>query len=357
MQVRIERIDLENYKQFVGKNQIEFSTDAKRNITLIRGINGSGKTNLVSAMRWCLDGPEPASPRWLREGSLLISWQKTGKEAQPYKILNVIGKILLRNGRKKLYVKRVANYKQLGNQPILIHISANVSEFNPNKIQQASQGANAYYSAISKFAIMCDYSTQWPDGPDFQLTKSRNGIRAAILQLSPSKDLGQQLPLIAKECTKLFRAIVGNHSHYYSSKVEITSTCDLGLLKSGQNLVHSLAFEEQAALSLAYLLSVVKVSGERFPIILDSPFGRFSKYKDNIAGVLGTLKQQVIILANDVELIGGGPLSRRIGREYVIKMDMKNGASRIMPKVTVAPISRVNLLSHNRPNPLRPGVR
>jgi predicted ATP-dependent endonuclease of OLD family len=155
MQVQIETMNLEKYKQFLGKNQIEFSTDAKRNITLIRGSNGSGKTNLVGAMRWCLDGPEPASPRWLREGSLLISWQKTGKEAQPDKILNVIGKIIPRHGRKKHCVKRVANYKLLGNQPVLNKTSANVSELNPNKTSKhTSRSVHAFDSKLETIPLL-----------------------------------------------------------------------------------------------------------------------------------------------------------------------------------------------------------
>jgi energy-coupling factor transporter ATP-binding protein EcfA2 len=333
MQVQIETMNLENYKQFVGKNQIEFSTDAKRNITLIRGSNGSGKTNLVGAMRWCLDGPEPTSPRWLREGSLLISWQKTGKEAQPDKILNVTGKILLRHGRKKLCAKRVANYKHLGNQPILNKTSANVSELNPNKtVRHASQGVHASDSVSSQCAIMCQYFSQWDDGRDFQLLRRRNDIRSAALHLVSEIELIQKLPQIAKACTKIFRAIVGSYSRYYSSAVEIGPTYDLKLLESGQNVVNYLSVPELEALSFAFLLSVVKVSDRRFPIILDSPFDRLSPYRNNIAKVLGSLKQQVIILAHDTELVGVHGLSHKIGKEYVIKMDMKNGASRIMPK-------------------------
>lgn len=332
MQVQIERIELENYKQFVGRNPIDFSTDSKRNITLIRGTNGSGKTNLVGAMAWCLDGPEPATPRWLKEGSLPISWQKMGKAAQHEKISNVRGKVLVKHGRKKLSVNRVAVYRHLENQVILNKTSANVSTLNPYKtLRGSSLEVNAYHSTISQCAMMCHFFMEWHEH-DFQLTKSRNYLRTAALQLIPARDLVQQLPLIARESTKMFRAIVGKHSSYFSSTVEITPDCRLKLLKSGQNIVCSLPFSELTALSFALLLSVVSISGKGFPIVLDSPFARLSKCKDNFARVLGTLKQQVIILAHDAELFGVTALSRRIGREYVIKMDNKNGTSRILPK-------------------------
>lgn len=51
--MKIVRIELTNFKQFHGKNEIIFSTDDKRNVTLVHAENGVGKTNLLSSILWC----------------------------------------------------------------------------------------------------------------------------------------------------------------------------------------------------------------------------------------------------------------------------------------------------------------
>lgn len=52
----LQRVQLENFRQFHGKQQIEFATKADRNVTLIHGFNGAGKTALLNAFIWCLYG-------------------------------------------------------------------------------------------------------------------------------------------------------------------------------------------------------------------------------------------------------------------------------------------------------------
>lgn len=54
----IEYIYLKNYRQY-KKQKIEFdSIDARRNIVVIEGDTGSGKTNLLNSITWCLYGKE-----------------------------------------------------------------------------------------------------------------------------------------------------------------------------------------------------------------------------------------------------------------------------------------------------------
>ncbi len=52
----LKRMQLTNFRQFNGSQQIEFSTDPERNVTVIMGENGSGKTTLSQAFTWCLYG-------------------------------------------------------------------------------------------------------------------------------------------------------------------------------------------------------------------------------------------------------------------------------------------------------------
>lgn len=52
--MKLISIELKNFRQFYGKQTLDFSTDVLKNVTLIHGENNGGKTALLNAMRWCL---------------------------------------------------------------------------------------------------------------------------------------------------------------------------------------------------------------------------------------------------------------------------------------------------------------
>ncbi|MBZ4646662.1 MAG: hypothetical protein JG777_2151 [Clostridia bacterium] len=52
----IKRIEMLNFRQFIGKQTIDFATDPVKNITIIMGENGAGKTTLAQAFLWVLYG-------------------------------------------------------------------------------------------------------------------------------------------------------------------------------------------------------------------------------------------------------------------------------------------------------------
>lgn len=54
--MKLEYMRLENWRSFYGENDIEFSKDQERNVTIIRAENGVGKTSLLAALNWCLFG-------------------------------------------------------------------------------------------------------------------------------------------------------------------------------------------------------------------------------------------------------------------------------------------------------------
>jgi len=54
--MKIDRVELSNFRQYFGKQRISFSTDDIRNVTVVHGVNGAGKTSLFLALNWCLYG-------------------------------------------------------------------------------------------------------------------------------------------------------------------------------------------------------------------------------------------------------------------------------------------------------------
>lgn len=55
---RFFKLEVNNYRQFAGPQTLSFGTEASAAITVVRGENGAGKTNLLNAMSWCLFGQE-----------------------------------------------------------------------------------------------------------------------------------------------------------------------------------------------------------------------------------------------------------------------------------------------------------
>lgn len=51
--MKIRSLTCTNFRQFYGVNKIEFSCDPVKNVTVIHGENGSGKTSILNAFKWC----------------------------------------------------------------------------------------------------------------------------------------------------------------------------------------------------------------------------------------------------------------------------------------------------------------
>ncbi len=56
--MKINKISLKNFRQYYGENTIELATTHNRNIILIGGKNGYGKTNFLMSLVWCLYGED-----------------------------------------------------------------------------------------------------------------------------------------------------------------------------------------------------------------------------------------------------------------------------------------------------------
>ena len=52
--MKLDWMRLSNFRQFHGDQDIRFSRDSSRNVTVIHGVNGAGKTALFTALNWCL---------------------------------------------------------------------------------------------------------------------------------------------------------------------------------------------------------------------------------------------------------------------------------------------------------------
>ena len=56
--MRIKRVKAQNYRQFKDID-VYFNKKSKNDLHIIIGRNGTGKTNFLNAINWCLYGDEP----------------------------------------------------------------------------------------------------------------------------------------------------------------------------------------------------------------------------------------------------------------------------------------------------------
>ena len=52
----LHKLEMNNFRQYIGEQTVEFSTDPEKNVTVLIGVNTSGKTTIVRAFEWCLYG-------------------------------------------------------------------------------------------------------------------------------------------------------------------------------------------------------------------------------------------------------------------------------------------------------------
>ena len=59
----LNKLEMCNFRQYIGTQEIEFSTDPEKNVTLLIGVNTSGKTTILRAFEWCLYGKNGLEPQ------------------------------------------------------------------------------------------------------------------------------------------------------------------------------------------------------------------------------------------------------------------------------------------------------
>lgn len=81
--MKISKIILDNFRQYYGEIVIDLETDSKRNIVIIGGKNGYGKTNFLLSIVWCFYGEKimQIDENYKREIQKSTTYQKFLKQS------------------------------------------------------------------------------------------------------------------------------------------------------------------------------------------------------------------------------------------------------------------------------------
>jgi len=73
--VRLLKLEMKNFGPYKGEVKLEFRRKKGRNLSIIWGTNGSGKTHILKALLWCLYGCDPSISRRKQFGTERDAWE------------------------------------------------------------------------------------------------------------------------------------------------------------------------------------------------------------------------------------------------------------------------------------------
>ena len=106
-----EELTLTDFRQFAGIQSVKFATDPKKNITVIHGFNGSGKTTILNAFTWLLYGA--CSPDFEEPDRLESESSFAGLSPGSHLVTEV--KAVFRDGERKFTAVRTMSVEKDNN--------------------------------------------------------------------------------------------------------------------------------------------------------------------------------------------------------------------------------------------------
>lgn len=114
--MKILNVKIKNYRQYRGENEISLSSNLEKNITIIQGNNGTGKSNFMNAITWCIYGDEMFKSK-TNEGRSIVNesavFEAAGEEVE------VIVEVTIGNSSPEYKFRRSEVYYSKNNRPAL----------------------------------------------------------------------------------------------------------------------------------------------------------------------------------------------------------------------------------------------
>ena len=110
--MKLDRIVLENFRQYFGKQRLEFARDTQRNVTIIHGVNGAGKTSLFLAINWCLYGRSVDNTKIVDNVGELISKELVSQSTPGDRIMTAVELHFLHEGERYMARRTLRGNRQ-----------------------------------------------------------------------------------------------------------------------------------------------------------------------------------------------------------------------------------------------------
>ncbi len=136
-EIRIISVELNNYRQYYGKQKIEFSS-REEGFTTIIGENGEGKSNLLNAINWCFYKDEPHGKKDIYISAPVINSNYLLEQGKD-KTARTFVKVILQVGDEQYSISRVLTvligdieYQELEDGEILMVMARHAGDKVPS---------------------------------------------------------------------------------------------------------------------------------------------------------------------------------------------------------------------------------
>lgn len=110
--MKLDKILIDNFRQYHGRQLLDFSKDEQRCVTVIHGVNGTGKTSLFLAINWCLYGRTVENTKVIDNAGELISKEAISRAAAGAAVRASVELSFLHNGERYLARRTLQGIKQ-----------------------------------------------------------------------------------------------------------------------------------------------------------------------------------------------------------------------------------------------------
>jgi DNA sulfur modification protein DndD len=108
--MKLDRIILENFRQYFGRQRLNFAKDEQRRVTVIHGVNGAGKTSLFLAINWCLYGKNDV--KVIENVGELMSKEAVSRAEPGEHVRTLVELSFFHNGERYLVRRSIQGIKQ-----------------------------------------------------------------------------------------------------------------------------------------------------------------------------------------------------------------------------------------------------
>jgi DNA sulfur modification protein DndD len=110
--MKLDKIVVENFRQYYGRQLLDFAKDEQRNVTVINGINGTGKTSLFLAINWCLYGRSVENTKIVDNAGELLSKEAISRARPGESMRASVDLSFLHSGDRYLVRRSLVGIKQ-----------------------------------------------------------------------------------------------------------------------------------------------------------------------------------------------------------------------------------------------------
>ena len=323
--MKIFSIELENFRQYKGKQKIDFSTDEQNNFTIIQGSCGSGKTSLLNAISWCLYEKEffISTPSSSPNDTLRLVNCFALEQLENGKTFNLAVKIWLGEERPEYTIERSLSVKKRSDGKVYspLHNSHMTIYLLEEDMRKKRLIPNTFVNSLLPEEVSRFFLLSGERVNDFLETENRESIRkASMMKANKEESMEATRRMIEARAKKYFLNFMWEGDVY--TDVIINEDYSVSVLnKTGEDVSEWLTGGDRSLLAFSFMLALQKTSGFEFPIFLDQPLHRISRTnRENITGLLPNFlsKTQVIILVTDEWFTESmrSKMKERIGKEW-----------------------------------------